>query len=406
VEAIPRDLAQAVRSGNLFSSRGSSVLDAPELDRAQKNGGVQGLKRRAPVTEMPLRRDRSYLESFASGYGEEMAEVFPPASKRRPGLRLSLKGALIPRTVWGRVAAGGALMLILGAIAGGTMWARSFLLSDEHFVIPSSAAIQIAGNSHLTNAQLLSVFGGDVDRNIFRVPLDQRRAELESLPWVAHATVMRLLPNRIRVGIVERTPVAFVRNGTKIGLVDRNGVLFDVPDPQPESGLAPPHYSFPVLTGISPDDPLSTRSARVRLYLEFMESLDTGGEGISKQVSEVDLSYPDDVKAIVADSSSHTNLLVHFGSNKYLERYHQYQQHLAEWKTQCPRLASVDMRYEQQVVLEPCTAAPEAATATVETPAAVIPALHGINKAKPLPRHKPPLKVTGKAKRAAHGAAR
>jgi len=296
-------------------------------------------------------------------------------------------------------------MLILGAIGGGTMWARSFLLSDEHFVIPSSAAIQIAGNSHLTNAQLLSVFGGDVDRNIFRVPLDQRRTELESLPWVAHATVMRLLPNRIRVGIVERTPVAFVRNGTKIGLVDRNGVLFDVPDPQPESGLAPPHYSFPVLTGISPDDPLSTRSARVRLYLEFMESLDTGGEGISKQVSEVDLSYPDDVKAIVADSSSHTNLLVHFGSNKYLERYHQYQQHLAEWKTQCPRLASVDMRYEQQVVLEPCTAAPEAATATVETPA-VIPALHGINKAKPLPRHKPPLKVTGKAKRAAHGAAR
>jgi len=355
---------------------------------------------------MPLRRDRSYVESFASGYGEEMAEVFPPGSRRRPGVRLSLRGGLIPRTVWGRVAAGGALILILGAIAGGTMWARSFLLSDEHFTISNSAAIQIAGNSHLTNAQLLSVFGGDVDRNIFRIPLDQRRAELESLPWVAHATVMRLLPNRIRVGIVERTPVAFVRNGTKIGLVDSNGVLFDVPDPQPENGLAP-HYSFPVLTGISPDDPLSTRSARVRLYLEFMAGLDAGGEAISKQVSEVDLSYPDDVKAIVADSNSHTNLLVHFGSSKYLDRYHQYQQHLGEWKTQCPRLASVDMRYEQQVVLEPCTAAPEAtATAAVERPVPIIPVLHSTLKAKPPVRHKPLLKVNGKAKRAAHGAAR
>ena len=49
------------------------------------------------------------------------------------------------------------------------------------------------------------------------------------LPWVAHATVMRLLPNRMRVSIVERTPVAFVRQGNHIGLVDANGVLLDMP---------------------------------------------------------------------------------------------------------------------------------------------------------------------------------
>ncbi len=79
--------------------------------------------------------------------------------------------------------------------------------------MPDSAAIQIAGNSHMSRAQLLSVFGEDVERNVFRIPLAQRRAELESLPWVAHATVMRLLPNRVRVAIVERTPVAFVREG-------------------------------------------------------------------------------------------------------------------------------------------------------------------------------------------------
>lgn len=409
MEAIPRDLAQAVRSGNLFPSRGSSVLNAPELDRAQKNGGANGLKRRASVTEMPLRRDRSYAESYATGYGDEMTEVFPSSSQRRSGLRLSLKGELIPRTVWGRIAAGGIFLLIAGAVAGGTMWARSFLFSDEHFFVPSSAAIQIAGNSHLTNAQLLSVFGGDVERNIFRIPLEQRRAELESLPWVAHATVMRLLPNRVRVGIVERTPVAFVRNGTKIGLVDRSGVLFDVPDPQPESGLAPPHYSFPVLTGISPEDPLSTRSARVRLYLEFLAALDTGGEAISKRVSEVDLSYPEDVKAIVADASSQANLLVHFGSDKYLERYHQYQQHLAEWKTQCPRLASVDMRYEQQVVLEPCTTAAEAVAApvaaTANLPQSTFPP-HGNGRAKLSGMHKGLTKLPGRTVRAVHGASR
>jgi cell division protein FtsQ len=103
-----------------------------------------------------------------------------------------------------------------------------------------------------------------VDRNIFTIPLAERRAELESLPWVEHATVMRLLPNRVRVAIVERTPVAFVRQGTEIGLVDANGVLLDLPGPDDGAGHGPlppnPHYSFPVLTGIS----AATRSRRGR----------------------------------------------------------------------------------------------------------------------------------------------
>ena len=94
MEAIPRDLAQAVRSGNLFSSRGSSVLDPPggppEPDRAQKRGGAQGLKRRASVTEMPLRRDKSYVETFSDDYPEDMNEQFSGRA-RKGGVRLSFR---------------------------------------------------------------------------------------------------------------------------------------------------------------------------------------------------------------------------------------------------------------------------------------------------------------------------
>jgi cell division protein FtsQ len=256
-----------------------------------------------------------------------------------------------------------------------------------------------------------------VDRNVFRIPLMQRKAELESLPWVAHATVMRLLPNRIRVGIVERTPVAFVRNGTNIGLVDANGVLFEMPDVQVDDAghtIPAPHYSFPVLTGISPADPLSTRAARMKLYMEFLADLDAGGEGVSKKVSEVDLSNPDDVRAIVPDAQA-TNVLIHFGEDKFLERYHQYQQHLAEWRTQCPRLASVDMRYDQQVVLEPCPPAADSGIAPVaaakppaQTPGPV-PArkpVAGPVKAKPPAARKKTIKAKGKRAHGLHGAGR
>jgi len=289
----------------------------------------------------------------------------------------------------GRIAAGSCLLLLTGAAIAGGLWVRNFLLHDEHFVVPTSESIQIAGNSHLTRPQLLSVFGEDVDRNIFNIPLADRRTELESLPWVAHATVMRLLPNRIRVAIVERTPVAFVRQGAQIGLVDANGVLFDLPGPDAEDSgggavetvRSAPHYSFPVLTGISAGDPLSTRAARMRIYMSFVAALDATGESISPHLSEVDLSNPEDVKAIIPDAgSTGADILVHFGEERFLERYHQYQEHLAEWRTQYPKLASVDMRYERQVVLEmqPGTPVPSGdsapAGAVRETPPAVAPA--------------------------------
>jgi cell division protein FtsQ len=224
--------------------------------------------------------------------------------------------------------------------------AKSYLLHDERFVIPSSASIEFEGNSHVTRAQLLGIFGGDVERNIFTVSLEQRRAELEKLPWVAHATVMRLLPNRMRVSVVERTPVAFVRQGSHIGLVDVNGVLLTMP----VDAQAKEHYSFPVVTGISGSDPVSTRSARMKIFERFTSELDGSGEKISEELSEVDLSNPEDVQALIPDHSM--EILVHFGEDNFLERYRRFKEHLQEWRTLYPKLSSVDMRYEQQVVLQ------------------------------------------------------
>jgi cell division protein FtsQ len=323
---------------------------------------------------MPLRRDSSYANDYVDDYGSVTDAEFV-TRPRRPGVRVSFRGGLVPKTLWGRIAAGGGLLLLSAATIAAGLWVRSFLLHDEHFVVPSSDSIQIAGNSHLTRAQLLSVFGEDVDRNVFEIPLPDRRTELESLPWVAHATVMRLLPNRVRVAIVERTPVAFVRQGTQVGLVDAGGALFDLPGPetgdtQTSAGNAA-QYSFPVLTGISANDPLSTRAARMKIYIDFVAALDASGEGISHKLSEVDLSDPEDVRAILPDAgtgnaSAGADILVHFGEEKYLERYHQYEQHLAEWRTQYPKLASVDMRYERQVVLamQPGTPAPAGGAAS------------------------------------------
>jgi cell division protein FtsQ len=274
----------------------------------------------------------------------------------------------MPATKWGRIFAGFVLLVCLGLGVAGFLMARSYLLHDERFVIPSSASIEFEGNAHVTRAQLLGIFGGDVERNIFTVSLELRRAELERLPWVAHATVMRLLPNRMRVSVVERTPVAFVRQGSHIGLVDGNGVLLDMP----VDAKSREHYSFPVVTGILANDPVSTRAARMKIFERFTSELDGSGEKISQELSEVDLSNPEDVQVLIPDHS--TEILVHFGEDNFLERYRRFKEHLPEWRTLYPKLSSVDMRYEQQVVLQmpPGSGGPVTPSSNAATSAAAV----------------------------------
>ncbi|WP_157477557.1 cell division protein FtsQ/DivIB [Granulicella tundricola] len=269
--------------------------------------------------------------------------------QRFTGLRFRLKGG-VPSSVAGRIAAG---VVVLTGLVGFTavLWAaRSSLLHDPRLTIASSASIQIVGNRRLTRPQLLSVFGEDVDRNILTVDLADRKAELEQLPWVEHATVMRLLPNHVRVAIIERVPVAFVRQGGHIGLVDKTGVLLDL---SPEAA-SDNHYSFPVVTGVTADMPISTRAARMKLYQGFLDALDAGKDKISDKLSEVDLSSPEDIKALIPSGTGPDtrDILVHFGDDDFLARYQRFEQRLPEWKQQYPKLASADMRYEREVVLE------------------------------------------------------
>jgi cell division protein FtsQ len=311
---------------------------------------------------MPARKlRRDFSEEFDDDSFDE--DDAPVGRRRAAGVRVRFRGGL-PTSVWGRIAAGVAVLFCMACCFATFLVAKSLVLHDERFVIPASSSIEIEGNSHLTRAQLLSIFGEDVERNIFNISLAQRRAQLERLPWVEHATVMRLLPNRMRVSIAERTPVAFVRQGNHIGLVDANGVLLDMPT---DSELDT-HYSFPVVTGISADEPLSTRAARMKIYQRFTSELDGGGQKISQSLSEVDLSNPEDVKALIPDHSS--EVLVHFGEDSFLDRYRKFEAHLQEWRNQYPKLSSVDMRYERQVVLEmqPGSAVPVAASAGAVAP--------------------------------------
>lgn len=251
-----------------------------------------------------------------------------------------------PRTKWGRIFFGLGVLTVAGILVTAGYIFKTYLERDPRFRISGGGNIQAAGLTEVTRADVLPVFGEDIGRNIFFVPLSQRRKQLEKIPWVESATVMRLLPDRIRISVVERTPVAFVRHGQQIGLVDANGVLLSMS----AGSMTKHHYSFPVVTGIDGGDPLASRKARMAVYGRLVADLDSNGQRLSEQISEIDLTDPEDARVLMPEAGA--DILVHFGDDQFLARYQRYKAHIAEWRQQYPKLASVDLRYEQQVVLE------------------------------------------------------
>jgi cell division protein FtsQ len=253
---------------------------------------------------------------------------------------------------WHRSGTVGRSLLALGILAAVAALAtvgyalKTFLGSDSRFRITGTENIQADGLVEVSRAELNPIFGEDIGRNIFFVPLGERRRQLEEIPWVERATVMRVLPDQIHIQIVERKPVAFVLQDGRTGLVDADGVLLNMP----AAMMAQHHYSFPVLTGIDSRQTPAARKARMDLYMRLLAELDSDGQRISDQISQIDLSNQEDARVTMPQAGG--DILAHFGEDRFMERYQRYKTRINGWRQQYPKLASVDLRYEQQVVLD------------------------------------------------------
>lgn len=259
--------------------------------------------------------------------------------------RVSVRRGPLPRKTADRLKLALIAVFLLGLAGMVTAFAYDYGAHSWRFTINSSDDIQISGTQNVTRAQIMEVMGADLGRNVFFVSLTGQKRKLEELPWVESATLMRFWPNRLRVDVHERTPEAFARMGSKIALIDSNGVLMDLPSASKKK------YSFPVIVGLGPAEPLSKRAASMRIYESLVRSLDSTGANYSKDLSEVDLSDPADVKVGVVNASG--VVVIHLGGDNFLERYKIYVAHAQEWQQQYEKLQAVDLRFDGQIVVNP-----------------------------------------------------
>jgi cell division protein FtsQ len=346
---------------------------------ARKSGSTILQEELYPPSAEALREEMDDARLVDLDVDEE--SPFLRGQKRVSARRSSLPKKTANRLLWAVVAA--ALVCVCGLAAA------ALYHYGEHswrFRVESSDNIEVTGMQNVTKAQIMEVMGADIGRNIFFIPLTQQKTQLEQIPWVESASVMRFVPNRLKVEIHERTPVAFARVGPRMSLIDAGGTLME---------LTPKHtYSFPVILGMNPGEPLSTRAPRMKTYAEMVGDLDSGGARYSQDLSEVDLSDLEDVKVRVNDAAG--DVLVHLGSSDYLRRYRIYVSHAQGWRQQFQKLESVDLRYDNQIIVNPDmqrTAKPaalspavaKAAAAAGVKPAALITRLLPHDRAVPKP---------------------
>lgn len=287
-----------------------------------------------------------------------------------------------------RIAAWVLFVLLPGVYAGYRV--VIFARTSPLFRLMSAADVDVVGGHYVVRDEVLAALGipgpgipwGGV--NIFRFSLENARRQVEGIAWVRSAALERSYPHHLMVRITERTPVAFVNVGGRIKLADGDGVLLDLPEKA--------SFDFPVLTGVGPGLMPADRQARMQLYLDFMGKV-SGEAGTSGwMVSEVDLTDVDDLKAVVVRGPESISL--EFGHEDFDERFRNFLTLLDTERGLGENIASMDLRYQHQVVVN--RAAPTAAPAQPADPA---PAVNG-NLARSPRRTGPAKPATRQARKA------
>jgi cell division protein FtsQ len=246
------------------------------------------------------------------------------------------------RTLW-LAAKVFAVILAVGTVAAAGFGSFQLATASPVFQLQALDWVAVLHATHASPEAVRERFEGDIGRALFSIPLEERRQSIEEIPWIESAAVQRVLPHTVRVYIRERTPVAFVRQGASLWLVDAHGVLL----PTPEGAS----YSFPVLTGVSENLTTEERRERVALYLELAADLDRDAKLYSGQLSEIDLGDTDNLAASVGEADG--VVWLYFGRGRYQEKFETFLRYRPEWTNSAEPVRAVDLRYRGQIVLNP-----------------------------------------------------
>jgi cell division protein FtsQ len=172
--------------------------------------------------------------------------------------------------------------------------------------------IIVAGNVRTSTGQTQALVGQIMGGNVLKGDLAEVRQRLKQQALIKDAVVTRLLPDTLRVDLIERVPVAVVQLSGRLACVDEEGTAlggFNLMGAQPallgwdERGSALSH---------------SANLDRLELYLELKRALSAPELNYWDKVDQVDVHNLRDVVVILTESPG---TQIHMGNRDFQQRF-------------------------------------------------------------------------------------
>jgi cell division septal protein FtsQ len=243
----------------------------------------------------------------------------------------------VTRTI-GRVVRWIVPALILGAAL---VWTGRWLLTADALRVRD---LIVEGHVHLSSDEVETLVDGLLGENILRVDFDRYARQLEESPWIADVTLFRALPAKVRIRIVERTPIALARIGPLLYLVDATGVVIDE--------YTPAHRDFdlPVVDGLVAGEPTAERPlvdpARAGLAHALLAALREEPD-LASRLSQVDVSNALDAMVMIDDDPA----WLHLGHERFAERLRGYLDLRPTLAERFSQIDYIDLRFDDRVYL-------------------------------------------------------
>ena len=232
----------------------------------------------ASIKNKKQSKARSYIEpkkrkqrSTAGGYNRKTSD--------------KLRAYALPVTL--------SVMILAGIGFLGVMGYRT-VAASEFFDVKR---VDVRGVSRASKDDIEKIVNGQTQHSgVWNADLIDIKARIEKLTFVRSAAVSRVLPNGIRVGIVERQPQAIVSLASGDYLIDENGEIITAAKKGEDQAPV-------IIRGwdeAKTEKALKDNLQRVKLYQKMMT--DWGDFQLSKRVKEVNLSDMREPKAIIEDS--------------------------------------------------------------------------------------------------------
>ena len=164
--------------------------------------------------------------------------------------------------------------------------------------------VEIVGANHADKDEIEKIVKTNVEKSgVWNADLSEIRREVEQSNFIKAAAVSRILPDRVRVNVIERVPKAVVRIEGGDFWADDDGVIISAVGKNEDR---PPFF----LQGWNRDKTekaVKENQERVKMYLEMLE--DWREYELAKRVVAVDLSDVREPQAIVEDSGEQVKIV-------------------------------------------------------------------------------------------------